>query len=126
MPALATSVTTTATHTVKLAPRLKTRLLTHLKTYAGIHMQQKLLDAQAKEIREKLGEILEQAGESTLAIEGHKVTLVAPMRKKLDEKKLIALGVTLEQIKAATVETATTPYVRVNLPATLDDVEGDE
>ena len=123
MPALTQTVTATTTHQVKIEPKLKRRLVTELKGYAALKTQRDALDSAMKKARGKIEDVLGDIGESSLAVEGFKTTLVAPVRTKLDEKKLIANGVTMDQIEASKVQTATKPYVMVTCPGEREDGE---
>ena len=57
-----------------------------------------------------------ESGEQSLAIDGFKSTMVFPNRSKLDKKKFVALGGSLELLEKATVSTPGKPYVKVSLP----------
>ena len=123
MPALTQTVTATTTHQVKIEPRLKRRLLVELKGYAVLKAQRDALDSAMTKTRSKIEDVLGDIGESSLSVEGFKTTLVAPVRTTLDEKKLIANGVTMDQIEASKVQTATKPYVKVTCPKEHEDNE---
>jgi transposase len=113
---MALSVTATVTKEVTLAPALKTRYLQALKSYAKLKTQREALDFAMKQHREQVEAVLAESGETSLALEGYKTTLIAPVRKQLDQKKLLALGVSMDIIQAATVEVATTPYIKITVP----------
>ena len=114
MPGLA--VTTTTVQTVTLKPTVRKKLLTALRTYAGLKDQEKVLEVAKKQVRGGIGAILEDVGESTLKIEGFTATFVAPAKKVLDRKKFVQLGGDLALLDAAYVEQAVTPYVKVTCP----------
>jgi hypothetical protein len=106
----------TATVTGKLTTTLKARYLTTLRAYAELKAQKDAIDAALKTTRTHVEEILTESGEESLAIDGYKTTLVAPVRSTLDPQRLIMLGVSPDIIKQATVETAGTPYLRITVP----------
>ena len=114
MPGLA--VTTTTVQTVTLKPTVRKKLLTALRTYAGLKDQEKVLEAAKKQVRGGIGAILEDVGESTLKVEGFTATFVAPAKKVLDRKKFVQLGGDLALLDAAYVEQAVTPYVKISCP----------
>ena len=121
MPHLRQIVTTTTTTVVKLAPALKRKLLTTVKTYAGLKGQRDTLDHAMKGHRKDVEELMEEAGESKLAIDGYKVSIIAPVRRTLDVKRLISLGVSADVIERAWVETPQAPYVKISAPGSKDD-----
>ena len=121
MPKLTTTVTTTATTVVKLAPALKRKLLTTVKTYAGLKTQRDALDHAMKGHRATVEELMEEAGQTTLDIEGFKTTIIAPVKTKLDPKKLLGLGVSADIIEKATISTPGRPYVKITTPGTKGD-----
>lgn len=121
MPKLTTTVTTTATTVVKLAPALKRKLLTTVKTYAGLKTQREALDHAMKGHRATVEELMEEAGQTTLDIEGFKTTIIAPVKTKLDPKKLLGLGVSADIIEKATISTPGRPYVKITTPGTKGD-----
>lgn len=114
MPSI--TATVTATTEIKLNPKLKKRLLTELKGYAALKVQRDAIDHAMTKHREGIEGVLDELGESSIAIEGYKSTLVAPVRKKLDPKRLVALGVSTDVIAKATTETPGKPYVKVTVP----------
>ena len=114
MPGLA--VTTTTVQTVTLKPTVRKKLLTALRTYAGLKSQEAALDLAKKKVRSEVGGILEEVGESTLKIDGYTATFVAPAKKVLDRKKFVQLGGDLALLDAAYVEQAVTPYVKLTMP----------
>ena len=123
MPALTQTVVATTTHQVKIEPKLKRRLLVELRTYAELKSQQAALKKAMDKKRANIEDVLGDIGESSLSVEGFKTTLVAPVRTVLDEKKLIANGVTMDQIEASKTQKATKPYVKVTCPGDRDDSE---
>lgn len=123
MPKLA--VTATTTTEIRIAPQLKKQLLTKLNTYASMKQKRDELDAAMKLNRVEVEEIMEKVGETSIAVDGFKTTLIAPIKRRLDPKKLVKLGVSMDTINAATVETSGTPYVKITVPG-AKAVEGDD
>lgn len=116
MPRLSASVTSTTTTVVKLSPTVKKKLLTALKTYGGLKVQRDAADHAMKGHRGTVEELLEEAEQTSLDIEGYKATIIAPVKTRLDPKKLIALGVSADIIEKATISTPGTPYVKITTP----------
>jgi hypothetical protein len=108
------TITATTTTQITLKPQVRRKLLTELKVYVELKEQREVLDLAMRTHRDSVENILLETGESSLALDGFKVTLVAPVRKVLDHKKLIALGVTTEQIQRATVEVPGKPYPKIS------------
>lgn len=123
MPSLA--VTATSTTELKLKPQVKRKLLTELKAYAELKAQRDALDHAMRSRRENVETMLYDTGETSLTIDGYKATVVAGVKKKLNQKKLIAQGVTQAQIEAATEETLNKPYVKITAPGARNDDDND-
>ena len=123
MPRLSQTVTTTTTTVVKLTPALKKKLMVELKTYTTLRDQKKALELAMKKHAGTVEEIMETAGESSLEVDGFKTTIIAPVRSKLDPKRLVALGVSTETIRKATTETPGTPYVKISKAGERDEEE---
>jgi hypothetical protein len=121
MPSLATTVEVSTTREIKLSPKLRKTLLTAMRTYGALKAQRDALDAQMKTERISVEEALAELGEEGITLEGHKATLVAPVRRKLDEKKLIKAGVARDLIDKCYSESASTPYVKITLLGAKDD-----
>lgn len=121
MPRLSQTVTTTTTTVVKLTPALKKKLIVELKTYTSLRDQKKALELAMKKHSGAVEEIMETAGESSLEVDGFKTTIIAPVRKKLDPKRLVALGVSTETIAKATTEVPGTPYVKISKAGEKDE-----
>ena len=121
MPTLTQTVVATTTTQVKIAPALKRKLTTSLRTYAGLQSQRDAIDAAMKKCRSGVEDVLGDIGESSVKVDGFSTTLVAPVRTTIDEKLLIANGVTTDQIAASKVQKATTPYVKITCPGSKDD-----
>ena len=116
MPTLGATVTATTTTEVKLRPALRRKLLTELRAYATIDEQMKVLQHAKDKRKDTIGKIREEVGEQSISLEGFKVTLVAPVRSTLNKLKLIAQGVTVAMIEAATDIVPGKAYERITLP----------
>lgn len=118
MPSLqqspSTTVTTTSTQQVKLSPSLKKKLVLSLKTYTALRDQKQAIESAMKKHSSAVSDILAEAGEMSLEVEGHKATVMTPVRKKLDPKRLIALGISTEILAKATTETPGMPWVKIS------------
>ena len=106
---------------VRLGPGVNRKLLTTVKTYAGLKTQRDALDHAMKGHRATVEELMEEAGQTTLDIEGFKTTIIAPVKTKLDPKKLLGLGVSADIIEKATISTPGRPYVKITTPGTKGD-----
>lgn len=114
MPTLAATVTSTSTQVVKLSPALRKKLLTRLKTYLGLKGQEKVIKAAMKKGRSEIEEVLEEAGQTSLSIDGMKASLVSPIRKVFNPKKFVALGGNLDHYNGALDEVPGTPWVKIS------------
>ena len=121
MPGVRLEVVATTTQQVKLAPKVKQRLLTELKSYAAAKSTRDTADGVMKGARGAIEEVMSQAGEERLEIDGFKTTMIAPVTRKLNVKKLVALGVPMDLIDQAYDETPGTPYVKVTIPGVKAD-----
>jgi len=136
MPALRQIVTTTTTQVVKLAPALKKKLMLKLNTYKALKTERDALnlklngkrDKKTKEIlvtglSQEVEEILEEVGQEKLAIDGYKMTVIAPVKKgKFNPKKAIALGISLQQIEQCyDADEPGTSYVKITVPGASED-----
>ena len=112
------TATTVVEHQVKLSPALRRKLLSELRTYAELKSQADVIALAIKKGKDKVESVLGEIGESNLSVEGFKTTLVcAKGSSKLDPMKLVALGVSTDLIKKATVEGAPkAPYIKITVP----------
>lgn len=116
MPIVSTTVEASTTEEVTLKPYVAKKLLTELKAYQEIVEQIKALEAAKDTHKATIGKIRESTGHTSIAIEGYKVTEVRGVSSKLDQKKLIAQGVTMAMIEAATVTSPKKPYEKISCP----------
>ena len=121
MSTTAIALTATTTHQLTIAPQIKRKLLLALRTYVELAAQAKMLKL-AKKKQTKIVEAIQvELGETSLDIDGFKVTLVAPVPKKLDRKRFVALGGDLGILDAAMVDNPSEAYVKITAPGVADD-----
>lgn len=101
---------------VQLAPKTRVALLKDLRLHASVKASIKKLEAQAAEINARVDAVREAEGLDKFEIDGFNVTLVAPVRDVLDQKKLVALGCKVEWITKATEKVPTKPYTKITAP----------
>jgi len=99
---------------VELAPHTAAVLIANLDTYHDLVLQRKILDAAIDHAKETIGEMVTETGYEALAIASSKITLVRGVSSTLDKKKLLAMGVTLAQLDAATVVKPKKPYWKIS------------
>lgn len=102
---------------VSVEPRLDPAVRFDLEAGVGLYTEaQELIErgeAQKLVSKDILEEALETGGIIRAAVSGHVVQWVFPTRTSLDERKLMAQGVTLRQIENARVTTPGKPYISV-------------
>lgn len=124
-------VTAKTEHTVELTATQTTTLRTALKTYRLRSNQAKAIKGELKEVRGEMETVLDEVGEASIGLDDAKMTIVAPVRKKLDQAKLTKLliakgvksSVIAEALMKATKETPGEPYVKVTLAGEEEDDE---
>jgi hypothetical protein len=121
MPKQQQTVTATTTMEITLAPQIRRKLLTELRTYAQLHEQHKALELAMDKIKGKVAAIRDETGEQSLKLEGFTTTLVAPVRKKFNPKIYVKLGGDLELYNQAIEETLTKPYEKITCPGSKDE-----
>ena len=121
MPSLNSTVIASTTTEIQLKPSVRKRLLTELHAYQQMQSTLRELKAKMEVSKAKIGNIREEAGEQSLALEGFTVTLVSPVRSKLNHKKLIALGCAATWIAEATEITPTKSYEKVTCPGAPEE-----
>jgi hypothetical protein len=102
--------------TAQLTTAQQTKLRKDLKLKAKLDREIKLLEAQKKEAVDRIEEVREESGLDSFELDGFTVTLVAPVRDVLNQKKLIALGCKIEWLEKATEKVPSTPYTKVTAP----------
>lgn len=97
-----------------LTPALRVQLEACLSTYAAITTDLDLLEEQAGVEKSKIGKILADYGVDKVKADEFSLCWVrGSTTKKLDLQKLIAQGVTLAQIEAATTERPKKDYFQI-------------
>jgi len=119
--ALKPTATVTTTKQIVLAPKLRKKLLTELREYAGHKAARDAADAAMNACKSSIGKIRESTGEDAIEIDGFKVVKVQQIRKKLNHKKLIAAGCAQAWIDEATENVPTKAYEKVTVPGASDD-----
>lgn len=115
------NATVSTTKEIRLEPKLRKKILTELRTYAGLHDQLKAIQHAMDKKKAIIGELRNETGEQSVELEGFKVTLVAPTRRKFDPKKFVTLGGDIEVYNEANVETLTTPYEKITCPGVAEE-----
>lgn len=121
MPKLSVIATTKTELDLKI--QTKTRLVKELKAYAALSEQMKSLKEAMRVHSASVEDILIEVGESSVGVDGYKATLVSPVKRKLEVKKLIALGVSQDVITRATSEKPGKSYVRITAPGAAEEGE---
>lgn len=105
-----------ATTEVTLEPVLRTKLVQRLKIYKTLKAAFDAAEAKLEKEAANIEGYFEQAGVSSISIEGHAtITEVKGTSSKLDKKKFVAQGGTLAQLANATVTTPKKSYVLITL-----------
>lgn len=117
------SVTTTTTTTVKLAPKLKQKLLTKFREYADLKTKLDATKVRMDALKVELADLREDTGEVSLELEGFKTTLISPTRSKFNEKKFIADGGDISIYKGAVEVVPSKSYEKVSVPGQKEDGE---
>ena len=125
MPALATTVTATTRTEVKLKPSVKAKLLKSLRAYAALHDQKKTLEHAMEGLKGTIGELREETGEQSIALDGFKITQIAGTRNVFNKKKFISLGGDLDLYNEAHDTVPSKPYEKITLPSADADEEYD-
>jgi hypothetical protein len=101
---------------VQLEPKTRVALLKDLKLYEQKCAMIKKLEKEKDTLKAKIEGVREETGLDTFEIDGFNVTLVAPVRDVLNQKKLIALGCKTEWLEKATEKIPSTPYTKISVP----------
>lgn len=111
------TVTTTQTTDVQITPAQKVRLRRQLTEYSRLGSEIEALETKRAKTKTAVEAVQVEIGAEKIDFEGFKITLVAGgVSKKLDEKKLVAQGVTTAQIENATVYTPKKSYTLITPP----------
>jgi hypothetical protein len=101
---------------VQLEPKQRVALLKDLRLQEQKRQTVKKLEAEIAEIKSRIEAVREESGMDSFGIDGYTVTLVAPVRDVLNQKKLVALGCKTEWLEKATEKVPSTPYTKVTAP----------
>ena len=82
-----------------------------------VYAEKKAAETELKDINEQISGLMAMLDSKAVLCEGWKVTLAEGMKKTLKKDLLLTLGVSIETIVEATVET---PYTRL----TVSEVKG--
>jgi hypothetical protein len=102
----------TVVQTVEPTPELRTAII----DYQQAAWVLRKAEAQIEKDKAAVAAALEGTGETHIVVDGIPVTWVFPVRSTLDKKKLLAQGVTMAQIEAATTTEPGKPYLKITLP----------
>lgn len=111
---------------LEIAPNIKRKVQLHLKQYEAITEQMRVLKAaQTKELNEveKLREVI---GAKSFDLSGFKVTRVTGDSSRLDQKKMIADGVTPAMIEEWTTTKPKKAFTKITCPGAKPEVEEEE
>ena len=111
------TVTATAKTELKIAPRLKAKTLQTLKSYQETKQMIKVLETTLKKDNKALTATLEKLGESSVELDGFKVSRVTGTYEKLNEQKLVELGCAIAWIREATENKPKKPYTLISCPS---------
>lgn len=115
------TATVTTTEEVRLAPKLRQKLMTELRTYESLTGQIKVLEAARNKHKAAVDAIRDEIGEQSIKLAGYTVTLCAPTRKKFNEKRFVSSGGDLKLYQNAFDEVPVKAYTRISLPGEKAD-----
>ena len=118
---LSTTATVSTTKEVKLEPNLARQLRMKLREYQAVADQLKTLEHAKDKLKDQIGLLRDETGEMSVSLDGYTVTLVAPERKVLNHKKLIALGCAAAWIEGATEIKLSKAYTKITPPGKKDE-----
>lgn len=127
-------VTTTVTAEVKLSPVLRRKVLIELKTFAGLQLQMKVLQAAMQSKKDRVLTLFEDAGEfraltQGIALDGFKTKYVSGFHtdKKRYTEALIEMGVTAEMLTEAKEKALkpSKPYIHITSPGESEEERED-
>ena len=120
MPKLAQTVQPTLDTTVDLAPEVITALRPKLARYQKLHAQIAGLKQVEETLKVEIGILRDSTGEMSIELDGIKITLVGGTQKKLNKKRLIALGCAVAWLEEATEIVPKKAYEKITLPNERD------
>ena len=112
-----TAVTTTETRTVKLQPSTRARLLIKLKAAQKEKIARDTADQKYEKLKGEIRKIREATGEDSLEFDGYTISNVTGNTTRFDEKKMLAAGMSIDEINSYKVTTPKKPYEKLTFPA---------
>jgi len=114
---MALRLTTEAREEVQLTVQQQTTLRRQFKQYAELKDQFDDLKVLMEEQKDAIDAIRQELGEKSIGFDGYRITEVdGGTTRTLDQKRLLAQGITLAQIEMATVETPKKGSIKITLP----------
>jgi hypothetical protein len=112
------AATTSLQTEVKLSPRVKAQIRVQLYEYAELQRAKKEIEAKQAAIKEVVEIKFADADEidalmNGTEIDGFRIKMVVGSTSRIDKKKLVALGVDLEEV---TTTTDNKPYLKISAP----------
>lgn len=104
------------TKNIELKTTTRNDLLLELRAYAELKREQTAIQKAMDGHRDSIGKLREETGEQSISLNGFIVTEIRGTITTLDKKKLIAQGVTVAQIEAATITRPKRSYEKITLP----------
>ena len=120
MPKLTQTIQPTPDTTVDLAPEVITALRPKLAQYQTLHAQIAGLKQIEETLKAEIGILRDSTGEMSIELDGIKITLVGGTQKKLNKKRLIALGCAATWLEEATEIVPKKAYEKITLPNERD------
>lgn len=123
MPKLSQTATTTVTTEIQLTLKQRQALMVKFQAYAA---QKKILDATQTKmdaLKAEIQKLREETGELSLELNGFQSTLVAPTRRKFDERKFVKAGGDLKIYNAAMKDVPVKSYEKISVPNSAPDNE---
>lgn len=119
MPALTATVSTT--QEVKLAPKLRAKLMKDLRAYQALDLTLKETKAKMDALKASIEESREETGEQKVSLEGFAISLVAPIKKTFNPKLFVAEGGDLAIYNASFEDKPVKAYTKVTVPGAKDE-----
>lgn len=113
---LQTNAVVSTTKEVRLAPTLRTKLLTRFHEYARLKAEADLLESKLDAKKAEIASLREDTGEASVQLEGFTSTLVAPERNVFDPKVFVKLGGDLDIYNQAVKKVPSKSYEKITTP----------
>lgn len=117
------TVTTTTTTEVQIKPALRRRLQNMLHMYAELREQAKAIELAMEKSKSAIDAIRDETGEESLALDGFRVTLIAPVRSKFNPKRFVELGGDLVLYNQAHDNVTSRPYTKITCPGEKSETQ---